>query len=307
MRKLTLLFVVGALSMPLAQAQGQEFSQLYIFGDSLSDVGNLATATGGLSPAPPFVDGRFSNGPVYVEVIAQELGLGAVAPVRRGGTNYAWGGAYSGEDRSELSGLLTIPSVRSQVADYLGSVGGTADPEALYIFYPGSSDVDSFLDAGLDANSGAAAVSGAVAAAAEALQSLVAAGAVKILVPSVPDMNSTPQHAGKPGATELSIQYNTELRVVINGINTLDIVLFDNFAFTNQARADYAVPDAACFDESTGSVCGDPENYLFFDDLHPTGPAHRSLGLTMLAALNDTPTVIASRSWGAVKAIMRVR
>ena len=307
MRKLMLLFVVGVLVAPRAQAQAQEFLQLYIFGDSLSDVGNLAAATGGLSPAPPFVGGRFSNGPIYAEVIAQELGLTAATPSRLGGNNYAWAGAYSGEDRSELGGLLTIPSVRSQVAAYLASAGGAADPAALYVFYPGGSDVDSFLDQGLDASSGAAAVSAAVAAAGEALQALADAGAAKILVPNVPDMNSTPQHAGKPGATELSIQYNTEFKVLIDGISGPDIVYFDNFAFTNQARSDYAVSDVECFNEGTGSVCEDPENYLFFDDLHPTTLAHRSLGLAMVAALDDTPTVVASRSWGAVKAVLGAR
>jgi hypothetical protein len=47
-------------------------SRLVMFGDSLSDNGNLFRFTG--EPAPPYWEGRFSNGPTYAEQLANELG-----------------------------------------------------------------------------------------------------------------------------------------------------------------------------------------------------------------------------------------
>ena len=52
------------------------YSQVITFGDSLSDRRNVFNATLGGTPAsPPYADGRFSNGPVWVEVLATGLGL----------------------------------------------------------------------------------------------------------------------------------------------------------------------------------------------------------------------------------------
>ena len=63
----------GAL-MSGSAAHAAQFSAEYVFGDSLSDVGNVYLATGGIEPASPYVDGQFSNGPVW----AQDLGSGLI-------------------------------------------------------------------------------------------------------------------------------------------------------------------------------------------------------------------------------------
>jgi hypothetical protein len=46
-------------------------SRLVVFGDSLSDNGNLFELIG--QPLPPYWDGRSSNGPTYAEQLAQLL------------------------------------------------------------------------------------------------------------------------------------------------------------------------------------------------------------------------------------------
>ena len=52
-----------ALSSPVG-AGTLPFNQMIIFGDSLSDNGNVYIATGGAIPAPPaYTVGRFTNGP----------------------------------------------------------------------------------------------------------------------------------------------------------------------------------------------------------------------------------------------------
>src|SRR4051794_6489859 len=61
------------------------------FGDSLTDTGNLYAATG--QPPAPYDMGRFSNGPLWVEYLANQLGVAAPTASLLGGSNYAWAGA----------------------------------------------------------------------------------------------------------------------------------------------------------------------------------------------------------------------
>jgi phospholipase/lecithinase/hemolysin len=104
-----------------------------VFGDSLSDTGNLFLLTGGTGgevftpdpdqsprlPTPPYYAGRASNGPVWVELFAERLGLTPPQPVFSGGTNYAFIGAVTGPGVSPPVSL--IPSVKSQVDFYVGN------------------------------------------------------------------------------------------------------------------------------------------------------------------------------------------
>ena len=60
------------------------FSDIYVFGDSLSDTGNLLAAAENFLGATnelvleffaPYFEGRLSNGPVWVETLAPQLEL----------------------------------------------------------------------------------------------------------------------------------------------------------------------------------------------------------------------------------------
>ena len=79
------LFATAALAAATAAHAGP-FSDMVVFGDSLSDTGNVASLTtavfGSTFPAYPGAVGRFSNGPVWVETLAAGLGLfGATHPL----------------------------------------------------------------------------------------------------------------------------------------------------------------------------------------------------------------------------------
>ena len=81
-------------------ASADDFSAEYVFGDSLSDNGNLAAALGMNFPNPPSFDNSFTNGKVAVQLLAESLGLSANASLwltspSPQGTNYAVGGATS--------------------------------------------------------------------------------------------------------------------------------------------------------------------------------------------------------------------
>src|SRR5215470_1187686 len=75
------------------------FINLAVFGDSLSDIGNVSQATPFLTqpktPGPYYWNGRFSNGPIYAETLAAGLGLPALVNSASGGTDYAYGGALT--------------------------------------------------------------------------------------------------------------------------------------------------------------------------------------------------------------------
>ena len=113
-----------------APAGALPFTQLFVFGDSLSDSGNVALALGpgvrtptpipdnSFIPTAPYASSdRFSNGPVW----AERLGLPAL-PSLAGGTDFAFGGARTGPTG------LTPPSLRDQVTTFLTVTGGVAPP-----------------------------------------------------------------------------------------------------------------------------------------------------------------------------------
>jgi phospholipase/lecithinase/hemolysin len=127
------------------------FSAEYVFGDSLSDNGNLASVEGAF-PDPPSFDNSFTNGPVAVQLLAQSLGLSANASLwltgtrPPAGTNYAVGGATAATPD------LTSINLLSQVAAYSGFALDHADPDALYVVMIGGNDV---RNAALGAGEGA--------------------------------------------------------------------------------------------------------------------------------------------------------
>ena len=63
------------LAATSAMAAAPSFTGMYVFGDSLSDNGNVLALTGGLYPPAPYFQGQFSNGPVAVEWLATGLQL----------------------------------------------------------------------------------------------------------------------------------------------------------------------------------------------------------------------------------------
>src|SRR5262245_28092229 len=167
------------------------FTNLYVFGDSLSDIGNFAAVTPN-PPALPFeipgpttayTLGRFTNALNYVDYLAGDLGLG-VTPSVLGGTDYAWGGA-----RTNTHALGAFASALGQVATFTAQPG-PADPLALYVVFGGANNTRDAIQSVLSNPSNLPAAAAATVAAANdirtALQSLYAEGARDFLVPNLP-------------------------------------------------------------------------------------------------------------------------
>lgn len=98
---LTLAAACGAA----ASAEAQTYDRLVVFGDSLSDNGNLYLASGRTQPpSPPYYQGRFSTGPVFTEL----LGFNAAnfnGPVT-GSINLAFGGSRTDASTTPPPGML---------------------------------------------------------------------------------------------------------------------------------------------------------------------------------------------------------
>ena len=63
-------FALAACSTAMlgSNARAADFSAEYVFGDSLSDNGNLAAAAEVTFPNPPSFNNSFTNGPVAVQL-----------------------------------------------------------------------------------------------------------------------------------------------------------------------------------------------------------------------------------------------
>ena len=99
--------LVSSFSRPLACRQlVAPYDTIYVFGDSLTDIGNFlaVTSSGALPDVPPqplpphYVTGRRSNGPIWIDYLAADLGL-RIRPSLTGGTDFAYaGGAETGNN-----------------------------------------------------------------------------------------------------------------------------------------------------------------------------------------------------------------
>ncbi|KAJ2660703.1 hypothetical protein IWW48_002800 [Coemansia sp. RSA 1200] len=104
---------IAATAFQTAVVSAATTPTLYIFGDSLSDVGTLKKLTLNLLPPKPYWEGRFSSGPVWNEYLAKLLGFNLY--------NKAIGGSTSDNKNSALLDFLpvdlpiNIPSTQDQI------------------------------------------------------------------------------------------------------------------------------------------------------------------------------------------------
>lgn len=161
-RYLTIAALTCSLLLSTAASAGSigPYDEVFVFGDSISDNGNVADLLdqvfppplppvretfpyAGLVPDAPYaISDRFSNGPVWTDRLGLQNSLA-------GGTNYAYGGAESGP----LTGVTPVPgevSVLQQVSDpgqFISSLGGAPAPaDALYVVAPVGNDLRRALE-----------------------------------------------------------------------------------------------------------------------------------------------------------------
>jgi len=304
-KRLRSILLPLAVSLPLSALAGP-FSSLFVFGDSLSDTGNLALISPADGPNPakgPYDGGRFSNGPLWVEGLAAGLGLaGKAAPVLLGGNNYAFAGARTGSGGSP-------PGVLAQAAGLWGPGYApwglpahlSADPNALYVVVGGGNDMRDArsLYTGMtpaDVTAHAAAAAAAIANLANTIGYLASRGAKNILISTLPNLGFTPEAAllGLTAASsDVSTWFNNDILGLMNfgaglglHMNLLDMAALGrdiqahpgSFGITNTslpcAGFDFApIPGTSCSASA------------FSDVLHPSALVHSLFAQAALGAL----------------------
>jgi len=289
--------VLAAGTSAFAQQAGRStgFKAIYVFGDSLSDGGNLASV-GGLN-TPPYDPTRYSNGKIWVDYLAEFHRLDPVTPSTSGGTNYAWGGATA------TPGLEYVPGTNgiAQVQQYLDRAGGVADKKGLYIIEIGLNDLGGLIGGGSDPAAAAAATAGHV----ETMLSMLLAAGARHLWLVQPSRHTDPLEAllepflpGFTVAFESAIQqFNARLASAVAAAEHQDVHVADWDALEDQIRADpgaYGFADTthACVQEwplpwwdATLTVCSQPNTYVFWDHSHRTEHVHELYAALLATSL----------------------
>lgn len=309
------LLLAALLSLFAAlPAYAVPFTGIYFFGDSLTDTGNVTDTYATLPhppgapatiPGSPYFNGRASNGPLYADVLAAGLGFSA-SESATGGNNFAFGGART---RYQLFGPPYLGLI-DQVAQYRARPG-PADPNALYVVWGGANNLQDILVGRTTDPLGHAipGIGGTLGDIGGLLASLYAEGARYLLVPNVPNLGRVPRirEAG-PAAigagTFLAQTFNFGLTGLLDSFAAAHpdatLIRFDTFSafegivanaaslgLTNLTDRCYTGDDLGF--TGGGSVCSNPDAYLFWDGIHPTAFAHNILGQEMLAVALAAP------------------
>ncbi|WP_413161595.1 SGNH/GDSL hydrolase family protein [Capilliphycus salinus ALCB114379] len=319
MKKIILSTGFALLSFNLStQAEAASFSKLYVFGDSLSDSGNIFNVTTALNqippqlippgfeippptpPVPPYdEDGRFSNGLVWVDYLAENLGLTStpstelsvlfpgsqdksfltldpnsgeliISPFFNGMTatqsvNFAFGASQTG-----LVSAEGIPGLLGQVGSFINDLefaNQFADPEALYIVSSGPNDYQTVPNPNPEQS-----VSNIVTS----IQALYNSGARNIMVSNLPNLGETPRALGPfapvPSAPLSAVTqvHNSLLTEALNNLSLLpdiNIIPVDMFSLYTQIFND---PEPFGFTTVT-EACLSPDPSLFPNLTPPEG------------------------------------
>ncbi|NES64871.1 MAG: SGNH/GDSL hydrolase family protein [Okeania sp. SIO2D1] len=268
------------------------FSDIYVFGDSLSDTGNAFIATGGLlPPSPPYFEGRTSNGPLWIETLAPQLDLTSNPSL-----NFAVNGATTGfvNNTNNLLPEGTPPlliGLQTQIDNFIADTPET-DPDALYVVWAGANDYLGGNTQGVQSSVGNLSV---------AVNKLASIGARNFLLQNLPDLGLTPLAQSLPpeqqqGLSLLSEGHNSGLAAAsqileqdpnINIISPDFRTIVDNiianptdFGFTNVT------------DNFLASGAINPDDFLFFDNIHPTTNGHNFLADTAIKSITEISELV---------------
>ena len=292
--------------VPISSSAGT-YKKMFVFGDSLSDTGNLATLSL-VSPEAaefkylndkPYQKG-FTNGPTAVVELVRLLNVPALTPALYflnsiSGTNFAVAGARAaGNDPIDLN---------TQVGAFLASQAGNAPGDAFYVLFIGGNDIRDMRDA-LNIKSVTSILQKATQNIRNNLSLLIASGAKHVMVVNSPDIGNLPETnllaAKNPSlkrrASLFTQAYNKSLADTVKHIEKhtdVDIVLFDVFTLFNKIVEDnramlFSNAKDACFSSVALDyypICDATQidAFVFFDEIHPTRRVHERVGRAMFA------------------------
>jgi outer membrane lipase/esterase len=314
-----LLALAHAIAWAAPASAAGQYSNLFAFGDSTADVGNVFIATQqlGIVPAIPpsitpnatYFQGRFSNGPVFVEYlwgllsgsppgapgpVSPSLAVGALAPGQA--VSFAFGGSGTGITSVTPTGFQ-VPGLLNQVGTFrLLRPNRALAASALYVISSASND---YLFAPRNAP---VAPPLSVARISAAIGQLYEMGGRTFVVLNVPDLGRLPLTWNSPDWRRLSAmseRHNEMLaralpalaarlpgaRIVVADLQAaaqhlppgmeLTIPALDTFpGFAPTTSVCLFVHPATCPDAPAFNI--DPR-YFYWDAEHPTTAVHQLL------------------------------
>lgn len=293
MRRL-LAILIGLLTLavqPTCVSAGT-ISDLVVFGDSLCDVGNVYQA-------PPYWQGRYSNGPIWVSRYSELLGV--PEPTRSldldGGTNYAHGSAETGFGLSWGS----TPNIGEQIHTYLDLDAGTPSNTTLVVLWGGANDIFAAYYAGGDIFAMLAAVTSAVDNLGQHIETLAGRDATQFLVPNLPPLDLTPMGRELPDDDQSGLNilcgiFNSLLSTKLDGLRSSLSVTIEGpdthgmFLDAIENKSAYGLTNVV----DRAMTATDIDGYLFWDDVHPTTYGHRILAESMVVPEPGSITLLLS-------------
>lgn len=240
------VFVAGLLFSIINCATVLAFSTVVTYGDSLSDNGNIA---------------RFTDGPVWVELLADEYSATLF--------DFAYGGATTGFDNPAAG--LPVTGLLWQVDTFGPGLATLPSADTLVTLWAGPND----LLQGRDPFN-------AVSNVGSALESLYNEGGRNFVVPNLPDIGKTPSLIGQGAsqamqASQWTLSYNLSLDSKLSDFSNMynDINLFTVDIFT-------------IFDQfPVGSQ--EWRDLFWIDGFHPSSIGHELIFNSALSATEPVP------------------
>jgi len=303
-----LIFAILAIS---AEGEGECTEKMVVLGDSYSDTGNLISLTDGGIPPPPYFSGRFSNGKVWVEYLAELMKMDTPTPFyveKNPGTNFAIAGARSGQELSTtffsdlINDDVTLPAkgLLAQTEDFLKgewtSGHDSCASEYLFVIWVGTVDIF-LLGKGVGTE-----YKTIIMNINKSIKELIArAGATKFLVLNVPQFKKTPAASGdypslfdtSPRGLDMNVEaFNAGLKTMLELTekkNDVKIIQADILSLMNEIAlspldyglaASVAVPrldEESFWLKEKVNYLNVRNNTLWYDGVHPTTAAHEIL------------------------------
>ncbi|KRF61718.1 autotransporter outer membrane beta-barrel domain-containing protein [Pectobacterium brasiliense] len=286
-----LFLIISVLFFYIYPAGAETFNNTVVFGDSLSDAGNLSQAIGiGVS--------RFTTNPgeTAVMYVADGLDLPATAS-SSGGNNYAWGGA--GVLNNYQLGLIFSPTIQSQVNNYLKN--NKVSASTLYQMWGGANDIFSIYESA--PGTATARIIPVANTEVSLLNDLYHAGGKYVVVYNLPNLGETPDAKNRnlqKKYQEVVNQYNQTLDSGLatlskNGLNIIPVNVYALLSEIMSSPSTYGIintTNAAC-NTSSSLTCntqnytrGTEQTYLFADNVHPTTGVNKMLANVVLSEIS---------------------
>jgi len=299
--------LLAAIALACSAGAQAAYSNLFVFGDSLSDSGNNYLLLGGVTtpvsditgnsfiPTYPYASGNYTNGATWAQTFAASTGLGSVPSLAPGGTNYAFGGARTSFPAYPTPGYT--PSLTQQAGMFLTAHAGAAPSSALYVVAGGGNNARDALEAIAGGADAVATITATATAYATDIGHIVGelklAGAQHIIVWDTPDLGKGPailaQGAGAAAlGTSIATAMNGALAFALNGTG---VQTFDLFGWMNVWVANpglYGLSNVVDACGALGALCN-PSEYLFWDGIHPTSAGHALIADRMYALAVPEP------------------